>query len=486
SAWGWTASGPALPAASFLAGSLALVAGLALCRLLLIYNSRDSSRPAKNLDVVDQRMPAQHLTMLELARARSTGASVGCGRQPALCAPRTRGGPAFRSLGGLGWSNATRRPGRSLATIAFFAAGAFLVLVVGANRRGAPADPTARAAGTGGFTWIGRTSLAVVPDPRINPDPRRFRLTADQPEAVEVVPLRVRDGDDASCLNLNRPQEPRLLGVVPGTLAERGAFTFAAAPDGAREPWLALEDGDDPGVIPAIGDASSVTWSLHRGLGDTIEVAGENGRPFRVRIVATLADSILQGDLLVDEARLRERFPSLTGYRMFLIDAPAASAPAIAAGLTRDLAGVGLELESTADRLAALHAVQNTYLAVFEMLGGLGLLLGGAGLGIVVARNVAERRGELAVLRAVGFSARRVRRLLLAEHGLLLLAGAGAGAVAAAIAILPLAAHPGGDASYVPLLVLLVGLGGAGAIGVELAARLALRGPLLEALARGR
>ena len=64
--------------------------------------------------------------------------------------------------------------------------------------------------------------------------------------------------------------------------------------------------------------------------------------------------------------------------------------------LTRALQDRGLELTPAADRLNAFNAVQNTYLDTFQMLGALGLLLGSAGLGVVVLRNVLERRGELA------------------------------------------------------------------------------------------
>ena len=45
---------------------------------------------------------------------------------------------------------------------------------------------------------------------------RRFRLTADeivQSDTYHAESVEVWDGDDASCLNLYRPQNPRLLGV---------------------------------------------------------------------------------------------------------------------------------------------------------------------------------------------------------------------------------------------------------------------------------
>src|SRR4029077_20577025 len=113
-------------------------------------------------------------------------------------------------------------------------------------------------------------------------------------------------------------------------------------------------------------------------------------------------------------------FPSESGYRAFLLDATASQTGAVAATLTRALQDAGLELTPATERLARFNAVQNTYLDTFQVLGGLGLLLGSVGLGIVVLRNVLERRGELALLIAVGFRRRRVQKLVLAEHAGLL------------------------------------------------------------------
>ena len=53
----------------------------------------------------------------------------------------------------------------------------------------------------------------------------------------------------------------------------------------------------------------------------------------------------------------------------------------------------------------------------------MGLLLGAAGLAIVLLRGVWERRGELALLRALGFRKGRLAWLVLAENLLLLLVG---------------------------------------------------------------
>jgi len=126
--------------------------------------------------------------------------------------------------------------------------------------------------------------------------------------------------------------------------------------------------------------------------------------------------------------------------------------------------------------------VQNTYLSTFQVLGGLGLLLGSIGLGVVVLRNVLERRGELALLLAVGFRARTVKWLVVSEHGALLLLGLLSGILAALVAVLPGLLAPGAERHYTSLAATLGAVLVSGALWTWVAAGLALRGPLLNAL----
>jgi ABC-type antimicrobial peptide transport system permease subunit len=159
-----------------------------------------------------------------------------------------------------------------------------------------------------------------------------------------------------------------------------------------------------------------------------------------------------------------------------------ASAENISAALSRALRDVGLELTPTEKRLAQFNAVQNTYLNTFQILGGLGLLLGSVGLGIVVLRNVLERRSELAVLLAIGFRKRSLRWLVLSEHTALLWMGIALGIFAAVVAVLPALLSPRGDFPYVSLAVTLGAVLLSGMIWTWAATSLALRGELLEAL----
>ena len=122
----------------------------------------------------------------------------------------------------------------------------------------------------------------------------------------------------------------------------------------------------------------------------------------------------------------------------------------------KELETFGVDAVTTAERLDAFHRVENTYLSTFQALGGLGLLLGTIGLAAVMFRNVLERRRELALLRAVGYNARNVTQMILAEAVLLLGAGLAAGALCAAIAIAPAWLGHGGRMPGSGLILLLL------------------------------
>lgn len=365
------------------------------------------------------------------------------------------------SLSELAVRQATRRRGRSLAVITLIACGCFMIIAVGANRQ-APASK-----GAGGFALYGETALPLLYDLNTADGRDAFAIADDAMQNVTVTPLRLRDGDDASCLNLNAALSPRLLGVDPKLLAGRfGSVDWA------------LLDGGDGDVIPAIGDDATVTWSLYKKVGDTIDYIAENGRPIELRIAAVMPNSILQGSLIIGETNFQRVFPSISGHRVLLVD----GAKANAATLTDALSDLGLELTPTAARLALFSSVQNTYLSIFAALGGLGLILGTAGLGAVVLRNMLERRSELAALTAVGFTQRRLLWLILIEHGLLLETGLLCGIICAVVAVWPAVRAGSGQVPYALLITLVVIIWASGLIWTTLATMMSLRGPLIAAL----
>ncbi|HAU37473.1 MAG TPA: hypothetical protein DCX07_07105 [Phycisphaerales bacterium] len=387
------------------------------------------------------------------------------------------------TLAGLAAHNAARRRARSLAVVALLACGCFLVVAVGANRRDVRSGALGRASGTGGFSLWGESALPVYAD--LSDQSTLSDLAPDAPlENVSVVPLRVREGDDASCLNLNRAQTPAILGVRPAELADRNAFTFVKLLDGtpSARAWLCLDSELPDGQIPAVADETTVTYGLGKKLGDTLEFTDDAGATRRLRIEAVLAGSILQGSLLISETNFRRAFPDRGGFRAFLVDAPPERRQAAAEALRAALVDAGLRFTPAPDRLAAFQTVENTYLAIFQALGGLGLILGSAGLAVVVARNVTERRAELALLRAVGLPRSRLVALVFWEHAGLVALGLACGTTAALLAVAPALASPAVQVPYRSLGLTLTGIAVSGLLWTLLAAWGALRGPLLGAL----
>ncbi|MBM4001617.1 MAG: FtsX-like permease family protein [Planctomycetes bacterium] len=392
-------------------------------------------------------------------------------------------------LASFAMGSARRNAVRSLLTIGLMGSASFLIVAMSAFR---VAPSWAR---VGGFRLVAKSSAPIFE----NLDDARTRADlwgerAAELEGVSVQSLRWKAGDDASCRNLYKVSRPDVLGV-PHAFAERyrsdaaKRFPWSGAARDAEgrepeNPWESLYAASDEPGVPVILDQNTALYALHwtGGVGSRQTVTYEDGTTVEFRIVGLLANTLLQGSLIVSEEAFTRLFPNVNGFRYFLIDAPEDRVDA-ARGLFEDRLGdEGFDVESTHDVLSALLAVQNTYLSTFQSLGALGLLLGTLGLAAAQARGVLERRGELALLRAAGFSNRRVASVVLIENVAILLRGLATGVLAAMCAVLP---HMIWGDARVPiggvlgLLLIVLGIGVVTAAGV---ARWALRGSLVASL----
>ena len=194
----------------------------------------------------------------------------------------------------LGVKNAARFPTRSVLSAALVASATFVIVTVGVNRHDASLAEPAFDSGDGGFRLIAESDAPLHHTQLNEADLAGSRLYA----------LRTEAGEDASCLNLYRPTEPTLLGA-PKDMIERGGFAFqsslADTPEELLNPWLVLERDFPDGAIPVFGDANSVMWILHLGLGDTLEIKDAVGRPRQLIIAGLLSRSIFQSQLILSE-----------------------------------------------------------------------------------------------------------------------------------------------------------------------------------------
>jgi hypothetical protein len=392
------------------------------------------------------------------------------------------GGAGWRRMARVGLRNAADRPGRSVLAIGVIASASFILVAVdGFRRDAAPAGD--RHSGVGGYPLLVDLLVPIVNDPNSREGLEALGLTSGEGMAIE--PFRVLPGDDASCLNLYEPRNPRVMGVSR-TFIGAGRFAFQsslASTDAERaNPWLLLDRDLGADVVPVIADANSMTYVLHKKLGDEI-VLTRGARPVRLRLVAALSDSLFQSELLIADDDFVRLFPDQEGYRYLLVDVPPARAAQTAAAIEAGAADLGADAADTSARLAEFHTVENTYLSTFQTLGGLGLLVGTFGLAAVVLRNVLDRRRELALLGAVGYGRGHIFTIVVAEHVLLLVWGLFIGTACALVAIAPAALERGGRLPATQAgALMLVAVFVAGLLSSIIATRAALRTPLLTAL----
>ncbi len=388
--------------------------------------------------------------------------------------------------------NAGRSPGRSLLTVTVLAAAAFLVVAVAAQRRDVSQSTPDPASGDGGYALMARSSVPLTQSLATDAGRESLQIGDETRRLLDAASglhaFRVRPGDDASCLNLYRPQSPRILGAPAGFVAQGGfrwAQSLAESEAEKENPWRLLDREFPDGALAAVGDLNTVMWILHAGLGDTVEVVDDHGRTVKLRLVGLLSHSIFQSELVISAQAFVGAFPQLTGESFFLVGSGQEDSPQLATALEADLSDWGFDVTSTGEQLAAFKRVENTYLSTFQILGGLGLLLGTLGLAVVLYRNVTERRGELALLRAVGFASRSIAWLVFSETILLLGVGVVIGGGSALLAVAPQLASAASEVDTLGLVVTLVVILASGLLAAVGALRAALKAPLLPALRAG-
>jgi ABC-type antimicrobial peptide transport system permease subunit len=195
-----------------------------------------------------------------------------------------------------------------------------------------------------------------------------------------------------------------------------------------------------------------------------------------------LKDSVFQGSVLINTGEFEKRFPSQQGYKVLLVDTDTAKTDFVMDTLSRNLSDFAIELTGAAQRLARFKTVEHTYLSIFQLLGGLALVLGSVGLGLVVLLNVLDRRAELAMIRAVGFSIKTTKLTIFVEHTALMLAGLVTGSVAAVIAVFPVIADSASQIPFLSLAAIISCIAASALVWIYFATSMALKGPLLDAL----
>jgi ABC-type antimicrobial peptide transport system permease subunit len=367
---------------------------------------------------------------------------------------------------------------QTVMIVSFLSAGIFMVVSTGLNRKDLSAHADLPSSGTGGYNYFVETTMPVLFDVNTH----KGKETLDLPTEAQIVQFQAQQGDDASCLNLNRVARPRIIACNPYLFNERSAFTFVSRTEelDTQNQWLSLNKTLTDNVIPAIADQTVIQWGLGKKTGDTLIYKDEQGKELKLKLIAGLANSVFQGNVIIAEDHFVKAFPSASGSSIFLI--ASTDSTLNAENIQNGWRNYGPQVTTTTDRLLTFYQIENTYLNIFLMLGALGLLIGTIGLGILIFRITFEHIPEYALMRSIGYPKAAIYSLLLKEKLFLMIVSVLIGIIPAILSGLPslLSSLYAELWIWLPAIALLVIF--SGALWTIMAVRLALKWDLIQAL----
>jgi ABC-type antimicrobial peptide transport system permease subunit len=362
-------------------------------------------------------------------------------------------------------------PGRFIMPVLLIAAGLFAVVITGINRMHADEGSTDNKGGTGGYDLWAETTVPV--NEELNSINGMKALGLEEFSGkFSVVQGKRTSGDDASCLNLNHVSSPPIIGINPTGFINNGSFSFASLLPGAdrEKPWEIITRREDCNVIFGFADQTVLDWGLKKKTGDTLVFRSESGGLLKLVIAGGLKASVFQGYIITDSKWISEFYPSVSGSSVFLIKCEDHIANSFNDAIRTRLEPYGVEILPAAERLKGFYEVTNTYLAVFTILGGFGIILGVAGLGFVLRFNYNLRKKEFALMLATGYTESAIRRIIYGEQIFTLFAGIATGLVSGIISTLP-SITGGGGVEWISIAVIIAAMAVTGSISLSVAVR---------------
>ena len=331
------------------------------------------------------------------------------------------------------WNTLYANKKQTISSFFVLTIGVFIVFSVGLNRRGF-ADSSQIKTGTGGYSLWVESTVPVYHN--IMTEEGRLKLALnDLPADTEILQCLRFSADDASCLNLNKVSTPTVLGVDINALIGSDFQITQNLHSLDRESVFKEMQQLTDSVYPALVDATVLTWGLMMRVGDTLRYEGDNGREVAFQIVGTLANSIFQGNILIERNLFREIWPETTGSELFLFKVNETERESVKNLISQALHEYGVMVSTTNDRLKQFNTVTDTYLTIFLTLGGLGLLLGIMSFIIVVRKNLVMRRNEIELYSTLGFTKERIAHFLYRENILVPLYAIATGVISSLIGV---------------------------------------------------
>ncbi len=187
---------------------------------------------------------------------------------------------------------------------------------------------------------------------------------------------------------------------------------------------------DDLIIVSYQYSTNSRNQDLAHQVGDTLEM--HLGEETLTYTIAGIQEQYHFPGVFLAKEKVLGLFPSPNALYLYEI-APGEDAEAAAKLIERNYQEVGMDAEASVQEVIREQESFRHILGAMKLFLGLGLIVGVLSLGIVTSRNVLERRQEIGMLRALGFTRRMVRRIFLIEVSFTLLLGALVGLLCAIV-----------------------------------------------------
>ena len=219
------------------------------------------------------------------------------------------------------------------------------------------------------------------------------------------------------------------LSGVPGDFVATGAPALSeydtARYSDEQQVWEAVTD--DPTLMVAdaffLQDGGGPPEQIVA-IGDRVEVRDPvTGEVTRRTVAAISRAGVAFSGVMVSAESLDEMLTTAAPHRYYVATEPGVDRAALAADLQGRFVANGLEAEAFRDIVEVNTRANQQFFQLMRGYLALGLLVGIAGLGVVMVRAVRERRREVGVLRSLGLPAGKVRAAFLLESGFVAVEG---------------------------------------------------------------
>jgi len=282
---------------------------------------------------------------------------------------------------------------------------------------------------SGGFEIIGFT-LRDVPEDNLTKAIEFVNgNTSLETDAIDRVETASMATVTLSVKGENESVDRALVGFSDTMLSE-GRFSLAQRAEeyeSDKDAWNAiLEDPSltilDGSVVASMFTMTTDSWFVS--IGDVVTVTATNGSSADLTVIGIMDQILISGAFMTKEF-VHSHATGVTDNLLYVDTLATAGITddEILTQLEKGLAEFGLNGIVVRDIIEEAMSMSASIMQLMEIFLGVGLIVGISGLGIITIRNIAERRQEIGVMRAIGFQRNMILNTFLLETSFVALLG---------------------------------------------------------------